>query len=111
MKFIYVAGPYTKGDPVLNTRAAIEVAETLAACGFVPFIPHLCHLWHLVAPHSIEFWYEWDMHWLSRCDALVRFPGESAGADREVVQAEAMGIPTFFSIEALLAAAKGAKHP
>ncbi len=59
MKFIYVAGPYTGGDPVVNTRKAIEAGERLIALGFVPFIPHLTHLWHLISPHDIPMW-DWS---------------------------------------------------
>ena len=46
---IYVAGPYTLGDSVLNVRAAILVADELWQLGYAPFIPHETMLWHLVA--------------------------------------------------------------
>ena len=34
--------------------------------------------------------------WLASCDELVRLPGESAGADREVSEARRLGIPVVF---------------
>ncbi len=95
MKYIYVAGPYTGGDPVLNTRKAIEAGEQLRALGFVPFIPHLTHLWHLISPHDIDYWYEYDNEWIRKCDALLRLPGKSKGADAEVALALELGIPVF----------------
>ncbi len=95
MKYIYVAGPYTGGDPVINTRKAIEAGELLRGMGFVPFIPHLSMIWHLVEPHDVAFWYEYDNAWVERCDGLIRLPGESKGADAEVKLALELGMPVF----------------
>jgi hypothetical protein len=94
---VYVAGPYTQGDPVVNVRAAIAEAELLAVLGHAPYVPHLTMLWHLVAPHDTEFWYAHDLEWLAVCDAVVRIPGPSVGADAEVKEAERLGIPVYAS--------------
>lgn len=101
-KRIYIAGPYSRGDVGENIRNALIAAEQLAAQGFVPFIPHLTHLWHLIFPHEIEFWYDYDLLWLEVCDALLRLPGESFGADNEIQFAKDFGIPVFYSIKELL---------
>jgi hypothetical protein len=98
MKYIYVAGPYSGGDPVLNTRKAIEAGEFLIELGFVPFIPHLTHLWHLVSPHGIDYWYDYDNEWIHKCDGLLRLLGESKGADAEVDLALSLGLPVFHII-------------
>ena len=95
MKFIYVASPYTKGDVAVNVRNNLAVADQLAQAGFYPFAPLLTHFWHLLFPHPYEFWCEHDNAWIERCDALVRLPGESTGADREVKLAEARGMPVY----------------
>ena len=79
MKYIYIAGPYSNGDPVLNVRLAIQTAERLVARGFIPFIPHLTMFWHLLLPHYINYWYEYDLAWLDKCDGLLRLPGKSKG--------------------------------
>jgi hypothetical protein len=81
--FVYVAGPYTNGDPVLNTRNAIAVADRLHSMGYIPVIPHLSMLWHTVSPKPYDWWLEYDFELMSLCDAVVRLPGESTGADRE----------------------------
>lgn len=96
---VYIAAPYTKGDACLNVRAAIQAAEELIEAGHVPFVPHLTHLWHLIVPHGYEFWLEYDLVWLEVCDAVLRLPGESAGADVEVHVARKYGMPVFFSTE------------
>ena len=109
---IYVAGPMTKGDQIQNVRAAIYAAEALVARGHSPYIPHLSALWHLVAPHPVEFWYAYDLEWLGLCDALLRLPGYSAGADAEVVAARAAGKPVYLALADVpeLRAVKGAAH-
>ena len=100
---IYVAGPYSAGDPTLNTREAIKVADQLAAAGGFPFVPHLSHLWHLVSPHDYEFWIAQDMEWLEACDAVYRIPGASRGADKEVARAEELGMSVYYNLPLLLA--------
>lgn len=102
--FVYVASPYTKGDVAVNTRVNIEAGDKLAVLGFVPFIPLLTHFWHMLFPHPYQFWTAIDLHWIDKCDALLRLPGESSGADAEVAYARERNIPVFFSIEALQAA-------
>lgn len=98
---VYIASPYTIGDNALNVRASLEAAEKLIALGYVPYAPLLTHFWHMMFPHEPEYWYEYDLHWVDACDALLRLPGKSHGADREVEHACARRIPCFDSIEAL----------
>lgn len=95
----YVAGPYTKGDVVLNVRNAIHAADTLLVLGHWPFVPHLTMLWHTISPHEYEEWLRLDFAWLEVCDCVVRLPGASAGADREVSEAQRLGLPVYFGIE------------
>lgn len=92
---VYIAGPYTRDDPVLNTRDAVQWAEGVEAEGCDVVIPHLSLLWHAISPAPIERWYERDLAVLARCDALVRFPGPSTGADAEVEFARDRGIRVF----------------
>lgn len=104
---VYVAGPITKGDLLLNVRAAVEAADRLLDAGLVPFVPHLNCLWHLVSPKPYGGWLAYDREWLSVCDYVVRLPGESAGADSEVALAGGLGIPVYHGVDALLAALCG----
>lgn len=99
--FVYVAGPYTKGDLSVNVANAITAGENLSRLGFIPYIPHLTHYWHLAYPHKIDFWYEYDMQWLERCDCLLRIPGDSVGADREAHRMLKLGRPCFSDIDSL----------
>jgi nucleoside 2-deoxyribosyltransferase len=99
---VYLAGPYTKPDPVENTHNVIKLASELVDEGLVtPVIPHLTLLWHVVMPRPLEFWYEYDIATLARCDAVYRIEGESTGADREVEFAATAGLPVFTNREEL----------
>lgn len=93
---VYIAGPYTRPDPVENTHGVINLASEMIDEGLVtPVVPHLSLLWHLVAPRPLDFWYAYDVAILRRCDALFRIAGASTGADMEVQFAEAHDIPVF----------------
>ena len=98
---VYVAGPYTKSDPAVNTRNAVDLGSVLLDTGYTPFIPHLTHLWHLIHPRPYGEWLDYAMQWLSQCDVVFRMNGESNGADKEVQFALASGIPVVYSIAEL----------
>lgn len=99
---VYVAAPYTRPDPVENTHRLIKAVDRLIDDGVVtPVAPHLTLLWHLVSPRPLEFWYAYDLAMLVRCDALLRLPGESTGADRELTFALERQVPVFMSTEDL----------
>ncbi len=98
---VYVAGPYTDGDTAINVRVAFQTADDLAKRGFVPHVPHGKHFWHLLFPHEKDFWMEQDREWLLTCDAVLRIPGYSEGADTKVALAKANGIQVFESLHDL----------
>jgi len=101
-KWVYIAAPYTIPDPVENTHKAIEMANKLILEGIFPIVPHLTLLWHAVTPFSSKFWYDYTLELMKRCDAVLRIPGESAGADLEIKTAQKLGMPVYYSVEELL---------
>ena len=105
---VYIAGPYTKPDPVLNMRRAVIAADRVRDAGHVPFVPHLNLAWDLVSPASYDEWLAWDLAWLERCDVMVRLDGESPGADVEEEFCRNNGIPIYYGIDAFL---KEARQP
>lgn len=98
---VYVAGPMTKGDFMLNVRKAVDASQELRERGMFPYMPQMSTLWHFVYARDYEDWMDQDFEWLAQCHALLRIPGESSGAEREIVFAKDKGIPVFHSIEAL----------
>ena len=105
---IYIAGPLTTGNQIINTNLANQAAARLMRAGLAPFVPHNMILCELVSPGpSYEEWLDLCLTYLSRCDALLRLPGESPGADREVAFARGLGIPVFTREEDLTAIRRG----
>ena len=97
IKYVYVAGPLTKGDVGANIREAMHVAAFMLKEGFAPFLPHASFFWDMVEPAQYERWLAYDFAWIERCDALLRLPGESPGGDREVEHAKEHGVIVFGS--------------
>lgn len=99
---VYIAGPYTKPDPVENSHKAILVWKQLWDTGKItPICPHVSLMLHLVVPLPYQVWLDYDIEIMDRCDAVLRIPGESSGADKEVARARELGIPVFESVEEL----------
>ena len=107
MKRIYVAGPLSKGDLRQNVINAIKAGDAVADLGCAPFIPHLTVYWQRIGAKNgkhrdfmdYDFWLAQDFAWLAVCDALLRLPGDSKGADLEEIEAKRLGIPIFYSLE------------
>lgn len=99
--YVYIAGPYTKGDVAVNVRTHLAMADHLAILGYIPYVPLLTHFWHLVFPHPYEFWCKLDLEWIPKCDILLRMPGDSSGADKEVEYAKSQDIPVVYSVNEL----------
>ncbi len=109
---VYVSGPITRGDVQDNLRLGIVFGLTLLHMGYAVFSPHA------LAAHAIqdngspppvgsdeyEAWLAHDLAFVECCDALLRLPGESVGAEREVQHALAHGVRVCHSIKDLLAA-------
>jgi len=92
---IYIAGPYTKGDTAQNVHDAISAGDYVARLGHTPFIPHLTHFWHMIIPHTYDFWMAQDEKWLEVCEGFLRLDGESAGADKEENRARELGLTIY----------------
>lgn len=106
MTRIYVAGPMlTSGNPYVNVRDGLRVGTTLMKRGYYPFIPHLTAVWEIAASEDFAYedWLRLDFESVGMADALLRLPGDSRGADREVAEAKRLGIPVYYSIETLMA--------
>lgn len=91
---VYVAGPMTS-DPYGCVRQATGAYRILRAAGCTPFLPQLSVLHEMVDPMPYEEWLAYDFEIIAHCDALIRLPGDSPGADAEVAHAELLGLPVF----------------
>lgn len=98
---VYIACPYTKGDVAVNVKNCMDAATKIIDLGMAPFAPLLFHFMHMAHPQTYETWMAIDLEWLEQCDAVLRLPGSSTGANREVRWARSMKIPVFMSFQEL----------
>lgn len=101
-KTVYIASPYTEGNKTWDVQYSLLVAELLIRYSFVPFTPLLSHFWNEYSEHDYEYWMQLDLAWLERCDMVLRLPGKSQGADREVWYANELGLPIYFDVKELI---------
>ena len=109
---ILVAGPYRSGtgdDPKLmerNLRTLESVALPLYRAGHIPLIGEWIALPLLREAGSTrpgdaiydEILYPIANRLITRCDAVLRLPGASKGADEDVRLAKERGLPVFESL-------------
>ena len=102
-KYVYVAGPITNGDTLLNIRNGMKAGTELVKLGYVPFVPHNDFIQYMLDPDALDYetLLAWDLAWVKRCDAVLRLPGESPGADREVQYARSQGLLVVNTVECL----------
>lgn len=109
---VYIASPYTKGDPAINTHFQCEVFDRLLQDGRVyPIAPLWTHFQHTLFPLLYDKWREYDNGLIPLYDACLRLSSESSrcdygesrstGADEEVELFRRLGKPVFFSLERL----------
>ncbi|GAA1939443.1 hypothetical protein GCM10009717_02250 [Agromyces allii] len=110
---ILIAGPYasgTDGDPALmqqNLERLEEAAWPLFRAGHVPMIGEWVALPVLASagatgptdPLAEQVMYPTAERLLQRCDAVLRLPGESRGADQDVAIARSRNLPVYFSLD------------
>ncbi|WP_411556810.1 DUF4406 domain-containing protein [Plantibacter sp. MPB07] len=102
---ILIAGPYrsgTGGDPdaiARNLERLEAAAAPIFALGHVPMIGEWVALPILrgidTASGDGDVMYETARRLLQHCDAVLRLPGESSGADTDVAIARERGIPVY----------------
>ena len=106
---ILIAGPYRSGtgdDPNLmaaNLRRLEEAALPVFRAGHVPVIGEWLALPLMAVagsdgpadPRNEEFLYPVANRLIEHCDAVLRLPGQSKGADEDVRLARALGLPVY----------------
>lgn len=116
---ILIAGPYrsgTDGDPACiaaNLARLEEASAPIFRLGHVPMIGEWVALPILrtLGPDQSadestdgDVMYETAHRLLQHCDAVLRLPGASAGADKDVEIARERGLPVYFAIDEIPAA-------
>ena len=110
---ILIAGPYRSGtgdDPAklaANLARLEEAAWPVFRAGHVPMIGEWVALPVLRGagatgvgdPLAEQVMYPTAQRLLAHCDAVLRLPGDSTGADADVAIARERGLPVYYRIE------------
>jgi hypothetical protein len=113
---VYVAGAYSDTNVIgvlRNIGRGEHYAAELFMKGFSPFTP-----WHdkdfviknWDKEQEVEMFYKYSMEWLRASDCVFIVPNaeglrnwqDSGGTLKEIEEAEKLGIPVFYDLEALL---------
>jgi hypothetical protein len=108
---ILIAGPYksgTFGDPdamAANLERLEQAAWPIFQAGHIPVIGEWLALPMLASvgagvtgPMADEVLYPTADRLLHHCDAVLRLPGVSVGADQDVKVARERGLPVFYDL-------------
>ncbi len=109
---VFIASPYTKGDPGINANFQCRVFDRLLRDKRVlPVAPLWTHFQHLVFPRPYQDWIDYDQEMLKLYDCCLRLDADlpelnyvqrdSCGADAEVEAFRQHEKPVFFSVEDL----------
>jgi hypothetical protein len=110
-RWVYIAGPISKGVMIENIAMALREANYLLLAGFGVFIPQLSVFhamlngpqgegWSAAGTSTKAYanWLDLDFDFIRyHAAALLRLPGESSGADQEVMIAAQANVPVFTS--------------
>jgi hypothetical protein len=111
--FILIAGPYRSGtndDPekmAANLQRLEQASWPLFRAGHLPMIGEWVALpvWRSAGGKKLgdaiydQIFYPAAGRLLQMCDAVLRLPGESTGADNDVRLAQERGLPVYYRLE------------
>jgi hypothetical protein len=109
MKRIYVAGAYSAPTVLQvlgNMRRGMQLAGEVLKAGFAPFTPWFDYHYCLQDEIALETLYRYSLAWLEASDAVIvvlENADTSVGTQNEIMRAEELGIPVFWSLEDLKA--------
>lgn len=115
--YIYLASPYSNGDPSINTHFQVDQFNLMLNDGIViPYIPLTSHFLHVMCPRPYKDWIDYDLsvirtmcfdaclrlnvkhvfaHQVSSTEVYVQ--KESSGADGEEKLFRELGLPVFYN--------------
>lgn len=109
---VYIASPYSKGDQVRNSEFQFKVMHQMLDDGLaIPFPPLFAHYAHVYHYRPYRDWVNYDNAMIDSgmFDCCLRLNvddgdyhiSESSGADAEVERFTRLGLPVFYSLQAL----------
>ncbi len=113
---VYLSGPISEGGtaPTWKQREHVHFATEFAFDLIRKQHSVICPHWSFLAEAAVRDhishaeWIANDLPIIATCDALYRLPGDSAGADAEVLHALTCKIPVFRDVATMTSHFKSA---
>lgn len=111
---VYIASPYRIGDRLENTFISMSMGHRLMDLGYHPIVPLLSHFMDEQHERPETEYLEYDFTVIKiHAEAakygdddyvfvLLRLPGESRGAELEILLTQSLNVPVVYSIAELL---------
>ena len=114
---IYIASPISQGVVRDIVARACSAGHQLMQAGIPVLIPHLSVFLGMKQNYdgaggyvpevlpldtTLKQWYLMGIMMVLHCDAVLRLPGDSVGADMETGMADKNNIPVFHSVEKVI---------
>ncbi|MBF0553765.1 MAG: DUF4406 domain-containing protein [Nitrospirae bacterium] len=96
---VYIASPYSS-NPEEGVEKQIDAFNSLMTL-HTPIAPLLFHYVDKKYPHHYEEWMEICFQYIKLCDVVLRLPGYSPGADREINFARSLGKEIVYDVNLL----------
>ena len=99
---VFVVGVWEGLNASVKANRVIDVAEELYTTGIcLPVVPDTLLLWHRRHPHTDEFWLEYELQIMKRCDAVLAVGDGIVVESLEVAEAHRLEMPVFYTQEDL----------
>jgi len=98
---VFVGGPWTKPDPLMNINTTLKLRTQLQDSGLIHTVCPMSDtfMWGIVCVSDYETQTKFCFHELATCDIAVFRRGESSGRDQEIEICNQLGIPFFWDDE------------
>lgn len=100
-KVVFISSPYTTGYMPDNVRTQTVASHMIMDMGHVPLTPLLYHYLEIHQGRSYAEWLDATIALMLKSDVVLRLPGESKGADKEVEVAILNNIPVCYGWDEL----------
>lgn len=99
---VYLIGAWDEVNQTVKSNRVIDVADELYTSGVcLPVVPDLLLMWHRRHPHPDEFWLEYELQIMKRCDAVLVVGDNESLASDELLEAHRIDLPVFYTQEDL----------
>ncbi len=101
--WIFLGTPYSSPSPGENIHETLKLSNVLMDLGCFVICPTIiCHYQDLLCKRSYDYWLNYTMEGIYRCDAYFYRNGKSSGVEKEIQLTKSLDKPVFNDILELI---------